>query len=90
MQNVNPTDPHPRQHVRVLDSEMSYVDVGSGDPIVFLHGNPTSSYLAQHNPLPEQPRPLHGARPDRHGAIGTVTGWVLPFCRSRALSRRLV
>jgi haloalkane dehalogenase len=24
---------------------MSYVDVGAGDPIVFLHGNPTSSYL---------------------------------------------
>lgn len=24
---------------------MAYVDVGQGDPIVFLHGNPTSSYL---------------------------------------------
>jgi haloalkane dehalogenase len=24
---------------------MAYVDVGGGDPIVFLHGNPTSSYL---------------------------------------------
>ena len=24
---------------------MAYVDAGSGDPIVFLHGNPTSSYL---------------------------------------------
>lgn len=24
---------------------MSYVDTGNGDPIVFLHGNPTSSYL---------------------------------------------
>jgi haloalkane dehalogenase len=24
---------------------MAYVDVGSGDPIVFLHGNPTSSYV---------------------------------------------
>lgn len=39
------SDPHPRRRVRVLDSEMSYVDVGQGDPIVFLHGNPTSSYL---------------------------------------------
>jgi haloalkane dehalogenase len=29
----------------VLDTEISYVDVGQGDPIVFLHGNPTSSYL---------------------------------------------
>jgi haloalkane dehalogenase len=25
--------------------EMAYVEVGEGDPIVFLHGNPTSSYL---------------------------------------------
>lgn len=24
---------------------MSYVEMGTGDPIVFLHGNPTSSYL---------------------------------------------
>jgi haloalkane dehalogenase len=24
---------------------MTYVDVGTGDPIVFLHGNPTSSFL---------------------------------------------
>jgi haloalkane dehalogenase len=24
---------------------MAYVDTGTGDPIVFLHGNPTSSYL---------------------------------------------
>jgi haloalkane dehalogenase len=38
-------DPHPRRRVEVLDSEISYVDVGVGDPIVFLHGNPTSSYL---------------------------------------------
>jgi haloalkane dehalogenase len=39
------SDPHPRKRVAVLDTEMSYVDVGEGDPIIFLHGNPTSSYL---------------------------------------------
>ncbi len=38
-------DPHPRRTVDVLDSEMTYVDTGDGDPVVFLHGNPTSSYL---------------------------------------------
>ena len=38
-------DPHPRKRVRVLDSEISYVDTGSGAAVVFLHGNPTSSYL---------------------------------------------
>ena len=40
-------DPYPRRRVRVLDSEMAYVDVGAGDPVVFLHGNPTSSYLGR-------------------------------------------
>jgi haloalkane dehalogenase len=31
--------------VEVLGSRMAYVDRGEGTPIVFLHGNPTSSYL---------------------------------------------
>jgi haloalkane dehalogenase len=35
----------PLRTVPVLDSHMAYVEVGSGSPIVFLHGNPTSSYL---------------------------------------------
>src|SRR5262245_11669600 len=43
--NASATDSHPRKRVRVLDTEMSYVDTGGGDPIVFLHGNPTSSFL---------------------------------------------
>jgi len=30
---------------RVLDSTISYREVGSGRPMVFLHGNPTSSHL---------------------------------------------
>jgi haloalkane dehalogenase len=42
---ISTADPHPRQRISVLDSEMSYVDTGVGDPVVFLHGNPTSSYL---------------------------------------------
>src|ERR1700730_2690032 len=42
---ITSTDSHPRRRVAVLDSELSYVDTGRGDPIVFLHGNPTSSYL---------------------------------------------
>jgi len=42
---ISPVDTHRRMRMPVLDTEMSYVDVGEGDPIVFLHGNPTSSYL---------------------------------------------
>lgn len=34
-----------KRRVGVLGSEMAYVEVGEGDPIIFLHGNPTSSYL---------------------------------------------
>jgi len=45
MSPLSTADPYPRKRVRVADSEMAYVDTGSGDPIVFLHGNPTSSYL---------------------------------------------
>jgi haloalkane dehalogenase len=29
----------------VLGKKMAYIEYGSGDPIVFLHGNPTSSFL---------------------------------------------
>jgi len=29
----------------VFDVRMAYIDEGQGDPIVFLHGNPASSYL---------------------------------------------
>ena len=29
----------------ILGKRMAYVDAGEGDPIVLLHGNPTSSYL---------------------------------------------
>lgn len=36
---------YPQQYREVFGKRMAYVDVGSGDPIVFLHGNPTSSYL---------------------------------------------
>ncbi len=42
---ISPRDLHPRRTIKVLDTTMRYVDVGSGAPIVFLHGNPTSSYL---------------------------------------------
>jgi haloalkane dehalogenase len=42
---IGAEDNHPRRRVSVLDTEISFVDVGEGMPIVFLHGNPTSSFL---------------------------------------------
>ncbi len=41
---ISATEP-PKQRVTVHDRTMAYVEDGAGDPIVFLHGNPTSSYL---------------------------------------------
>ena len=43
--SVSPVDRYPRRRVRVLDTEIAYADAGQGNPVVFLHGNPTSSYL---------------------------------------------
>jgi haloalkane dehalogenase len=37
--------PYEKQFLNVFDCAMAYVETGQGDPIVFLHGNPTSSYL---------------------------------------------
>lgn len=34
-----------KKFASVKGKKMAYVETGSGDPIVFLHGNPTSSYL---------------------------------------------
>jgi haloalkane dehalogenase len=37
--------PFASQYIEVHGSKLHYIDEGSGDPILFLHGNPTSSYL---------------------------------------------
>ena len=37
--------PYEKKKLSVLGRTMAYVEVGEGDPIVLLHGNPTSSYL---------------------------------------------
>lgn len=34
-----------KKTVKVLGKKIAYVEMGAGEPIVFLHGNPTSSYL---------------------------------------------
>lgn len=39
------TAPLSKQYKTVNGKQMAYHEVGEGDPVVFLHGNPTSSYL---------------------------------------------
>jgi haloalkane dehalogenase len=36
---------HAHKTIDVLGKQMAYVEMGEGDPVIFQHGNPTSSYL---------------------------------------------
>ncbi len=42
---VSASERYRKKRATVNGLSMAYVEVGKGDPIVFLHGNPTSSYL---------------------------------------------
>ena len=65
--------PYQKQRRRVLGSDMAYVEVGQGDPIVLLHGNPTSSYLWRNIiPFCRGAGPLPGPRPDRDGEVRKI------------------
>ena len=42
---ISAVERYSKKKIEVLGHQMAYVEAGEGDPIVFLHGNPTSSYL---------------------------------------------
>lgn len=65
-QESSAADSYPRKRVKVLDTELAYVDSGAGDPVVFLHGNPTSSYLWR-NIIPHVERLARCLAPDLVG-----------------------
>jgi haloalkane dehalogenase len=44
-QNISAKFPYESNFIDVLGSQMHFIDEGKGDPILFIHGNPTSSYL---------------------------------------------
>ena len=44
-QAISADFPYTSHYAEVQGSQIHYVEEGSGDPILFLHGNPTSSYL---------------------------------------------
>ncbi len=58
--------PYRKQFLKVFDSRMAFVDTGRGSPIVFLHGNPTSSFLWR-NILPYLDRKARCVAPDLIG-----------------------
>ena len=44
--DISPTNPYDYRTVQVRDAEMAFIDTGEGpNTFVFLHGNPTNSYL---------------------------------------------
>ncbi len=42
---IEAAERYEKKQRQILGRTMTYVEAGQGDPIVFLHGNPTSSYL---------------------------------------------
>jgi haloalkane dehalogenase len=42
---ISAEERYEKKRAKVKGKGMAYVETGEGDPIVFLHGNPTSSYL---------------------------------------------
>lgn len=44
-QEISADFPFESKYIEVHGSKMHYIDEGEGDPILFLHGNPMSSYL---------------------------------------------
>ena len=90
-----PLDAEPfaeKKFLTVNGRRMAYIDEGKGDAIVFLHGNPTSSYLWR-NVMPHAgaARPLIAPRPDRHGRLREARRrrpGTLSLRRTPRLSRR--
>jgi len=45
MTEISAEDPHPRHRTDLDGTWITHAETGEGAPVVFLHGNPTSSYL---------------------------------------------
>ncbi|MCH6574394.1 MAG: alpha/beta fold hydrolase, partial [Bacteroidetes bacterium] len=65
-QEISAKFPYTSKFIEVNGSKMHYVDEGSGNPILFLHCNPTSSYLWR-NIIPHLSRAGRCIAPDLIG-----------------------
>ena len=63
---ISPDFPFEKRFVEVEGSRIAYVDEGAGQPVLFLHGNPTSSYLWR-NIIPYVSRGYRAVAPDLIG-----------------------
>ncbi len=68
--------PFESNYVEIHGSQMHYIDEGAGDPILFLHGNPTSNYLWRNiKPVRQWPLevPIDGQPADVHEVISNYS-----------------
>lgn len=63
---INDDFPYVNKKINLLDSHITYIEQGRGDPIVFLHGVPTSNYLWR-NIIPHVATVGHCIAPDLIG-----------------------
>jgi haloalkane dehalogenase len=77
---LSETMPYEKKFATVNGKQIAYVDEGSGDPIVLLHGNPTSSFLWR-NVIPELVESGRVIAPD---LIGQGDSEKLPSCEGPA------
>jgi len=63
---ISPDFPFTKKQASVNGSTISYVDEGGGRPVVYLHGNPTSSFLWR-NVIPHLPDGHRAIAPDLIG-----------------------
>ena len=62
------TTPLSKEFVEIGGKKMAYHEIGEGDPVVFLHGNPTSSYLWR-NIIPHVAKKARCIAPDLIGMV---------------------
>ena len=80
--------PLTKKTVDVHGSRMAYHERGSGAPVLFLHGNPTSSYLWR-DVIGELDGHGRLIAPDLIGQITRARAEYLPFHHPSQISRRL-
>jgi len=79
-QEISAAFPYESKFINVRGSKIHYIEDGSGDPIliVFLHGNPTSSYTSGETSFLTcvQTRTLHCTRSDWNGQVRQTWYWL--------------
>ena len=84
---ISETMQYEKKFASIAGKQIAYVEEGSGDPIVLLHGNPTSSFLWR-NIIPELTDIGRVIVPNKtaRNPLGSYPPWPAPL-QSLAVSR---